>query len=161
MEEKLSGRSLALIAGAIGSLLGALLWYYIGVWVGADRLKQWSRKHGRWLTITPDEIDRSSAWFQKHGGKAVLLGRLVPAVRTFISVPAGVSGMRLGPFLTYSAIGTSVWTGFLATAGYLLESQYTAVADWVGPVSNVIIAGIVLWYVYRVITFRRKVSKDA
>lgn len=150
---------LALAAGSVGSLLGALLWYYVGAWVGADRLKHWSRRHGRWLTITPDDIDTSCAWFQQHGGKAVLIGRLVPAVRTFISVPAGVAGMPLAPFLAYSAVGTVAWTGLLAGAGFMLQSQYTAVADWMSPVSNVIIAGLLVWYLYRVATFRQKVQK--
>lgn len=149
---------LALLAGSFGSLLGAVLWYYIGAWVGADRLKRWAARHGRWLTMSPDEIDEACAWFDRHGGKAVLAGRLVPAVRTFVSVPAGVAGMSFAPFLAYTAVGTVAWTGLLAAAGYLLESEYQLVADWVGPVSDVVVAGIVAWYLYRVVTFRKRVG---
>src|SRR3546814_4934093 len=83
----------------VGSLLGAVFWYHVGLRVGSDRLKSWAARHGRWLTVTPDDIDDACAWFGRHGGKAVFLGRLVPAVRTFISVPAGVAGMPLVPFL--------------------------------------------------------------
>lgn len=145
-----------IIAGSIGSLLGALLWYYIGKGVGAERLKRWATKHGRWLTLSPKEVDQACAWFNRHGGKAVFIGRLIPAVRTLISVPAGIAGMPLAPFLLYSAAGTVLWTTLLAVAGYYLESQYDKVADWVNPVSNVVIGVIVLGYLYRVVTFRRR-----
>lgn len=147
-----------ILAGMAGSLAGAVFWYLVGSWLGAERLKRWTARHGRWLTLTPDEIDRAHAWFDQHGGKAVLLGRLVPAVRTLISVPAGLSGMRWAPFLAYSAVGTALWTGLLAVAGYLLEDQYQRVAGWLNPVSNVVLGAILLWYLYRVATFRRHAS---
>ena len=141
------------VAGTVGSLAGVLLWYYIGRWIGLERLKRWAAKHGRWLTISPEEVDEAAAWFDRHCGKAVLIGRLIPAVRTLISVPAGVAGMALMRFLTYSALGTALWTALLAAAGYLLEDQYQKVGDYLNPVSNVILGLIVLWYLYRVITF--------
>ena len=144
------------VAGTAGSLAGALLWYYIGRWIGLERLKRWAAKHGRWLTISPEALDEAAAWFNRHCGKAVLVGRLIPAVRTLISVPAGVAGMALMRFLTYSALGTALWTALLAAAGYLLEDQYQKVGDYLNPVSNVILGLIVLWYLYRVITFRRR-----
>ncbi|MDE0880597.1 MAG: DedA family protein, partial [Sphingomonas bacterium] len=126
----------------------------IGKWIGAERLKRWASRHGRWLTITPEEVDQASNWFHRHGGMAVFIGRLIPAVRTLISVPAGVAGMPLTPFLLYTILGTVIWTAFLAGAGYLLESQYQRVSNWVNPVSNVVIGLFVLWYIYRVATFR-------
>ena len=144
------------VAGTVGSLAGVLLWYYIGRWIGLERLKRWAAKHGRWLTISPEEVDEAAAWFDRHCGKAVLIGRLIPAVRTLISVPAGVAGMGLTRFLTYSALGTALWTALLATAGYLLEDQYQKVDDYLNPVSNVILGLIVLGYLYRVVTFRRR-----
>jgi membrane protein DedA with SNARE-associated domain len=149
---------IVIIAGSIGSLLGALLWYYIGKKIGADRLKRWATKHGRWLTLSPKEVDQTCAWFNRHGGKAVFIGRLIPAVRTLISVPAGIAGMPLASFLLYSAAGTILWTALLATAGYLLESQYDKVAHWMNPISNVVIGLIVLGYLYRVVRFPRRVS---
>lgn len=145
---------LAVAAGMTGSLAGAVFWYWIGLRIGAQRLKRWSDRHGRWLTLSPEEIDRSCQWFNAYGGWAVLIGRLIPGVRTFISVPAGVAGMRFLPFLAYSAIGTLVWTALLAAAGYLLESRYEQVSHWLGPVSTIVIAGIVAWYLYRVATFK-------
>ena len=144
------------VAGTVGSLAGVLLWYYIGHWIGLERLKRWAARHGRWLAISPEEVDEAAAWFNRHCGKAVLVGRLIPAVRTLISVPAGVAGMALMRFLTYSALGTALWTALLAAAGYLLEGQYQKVGDYLNPVSDVILGLIVLWYLYRVITFRRR-----
>ena len=147
---------IVIIAGSIGSLLGALLWYYIGRKIGAERLERWAAKHGRWLTLSPNEVEQSCAWFNRHGGKAVFIGRLIPAVRTLISVPAGIAGMPLGSFLLYSAAGTILWTALLATAGYLLESQYDKVAHWMNPISNVVIGLFVLGYLYRVVRFRQR-----
>ena len=109
-------------AGSAGSLAGAVLWYWVGMRIGTDRLKRLARRHGPWLTISPDEIDQSNAWFERHGGMAVMLGRLIPTVRTFISVPAGVSEMSFLKFLTYSTVGTVAWTSFPILAGYWLQS---------------------------------------
>ncbi|PJK27794.1 DedA family protein [Minwuia thermotolerans] len=147
---------LATLAGSAGSLLGALFWYGIGRWLGEhERLKRFAEGHGRWLTLTPKEIDRARDWFERHGGKAVFLGRLVPAVRTFISVPAGVARMSLARVTLYSALGTVIWTALLSGAGFLLEDQYQRVAGWANPVSNAVVALLVIWYLYRVITFRK------
>jgi membrane protein DedA with SNARE-associated domain len=131
---------IVIIAGSIGSLLGALLWYYIGKKLGAERLKRWATKYGRWLTLAPKEVDQACDWFNRHGGKAVFIGRLITAVRTLISVPAGIAGIPLASFLLYSGAGTILWTALLAMAGYFLESQYDKVAQWINPVSNVVMA---------------------
>lgn len=145
-------------AGSVGSLAGALMWYYIGLWIGKDRVCQLTQRHGRWVTMSPQEFDQADAWFTRHGGSAVFIGRLVPTVRTFISVPAGMAPMPLAKFLAYSAAGTVIWTGLLAVLGYLLESQYTLVQGWVDPASTAVIVGIAAFYLYRVVTFDRRVS---
>lgn len=144
------------LAGSVGSLAGAVFWYQIGRMLGAARLKRWAAKHGRWLTLAPAEIEQSQDWFKRHGAMAVFFGRLLPAVRTLISVPAGVAGMRWTPFLLYSCAGTVLWTTLLAAAGYVLEGQYKVVGDYVNPVSNVVVVVLVAWYIYRVVTFKRK-----
>lgn len=146
----------ALIAGSVGSVAGATIWYWIGARVGARRLKAWSARYGRWLAMSPDEIDQAVEWFHRHGGIAVLIGRVVPGIRTLISVPAGISGMPLLPFLLYSLLGTLVWTSLLLAAGYLLEAQYDNVSGWIEPVTYAVLALFVLWYIYRVATFGRR-----
>ena len=150
---------MALVAGTIGSVLGVTIWYFAGRWLGMDRLKHFSRKHGRLLTLTPQEIDQAGDWFERHGGKAVLLGRLVPAVRTLISIPAGVCGMSLVRFLVLSTIGTAIWSTVLILAGYWAGSSFDQIQKYVSPVGNVIIAAAVLYYLYRVLTFRRHVAR--
>ena len=154
------GLPMIIVSGTAGAVLGALFWYGIGRWVGSSRLKQWAARHGRWLTIAPEEVDEAAAHFREHGGRAVLIGRMIPAVRTLISIPAGVSNMALTPFLLYTTVGTVIWTSFLATAGYLLEDRYQQVAGWLNPVSNIVAAVVALWYVYRVATFGRRTSQQ-
>src|SRR5690606_32890495 len=117
------------VAGSLGTLAGALAWYYIGRRLGLERIKAFARRHGRWLTLDEDDIDSACRWFQRHGRMALVIGHLVPAVRTLISVPAGVSRMHLVPFLVASAVGTIAWTSILAAAGYVLESQYQRVEE--------------------------------
>lgn len=130
-------------------------WYGVGRWIGPERLKIFSRRHGRWLTLSPADIDRASAWFARRGWAAVLVGRLVPGVRTLISVPAGVAGMPLGPFLLTTAVGTLLWTGLFATAGYVLAEGYRDVAGWIGPAGNAVLILALGGYGYRVITFEK------
>ncbi|WP_230530869.1 DedA family protein [Microvirga roseola] len=147
-----------ILAGSIGSVAGTTVWYFLGRWIGLERLRSFAARHGRWLTLTPEELDRTQRFFERHCGKAVLIGRLIPAVRTLISVPAGIVAMGLGRFLLYSTVGTLFWVSLLAGAGYLLGSQYQAVSGWLNPITNVIIGLAVLWYLYRVITFRPKAA---
>lgn len=145
---------LVIAAGTLGSVLGALPWYAAGRWLGEDRLKRWAVRHGRWLTLSPTDVDRAQGTFGRHCGKSVLVGRLVPAVRTLISVPAGVARMPLGRFLAFSAVGSLVWTGALALAGHALDGDYARVAEYLGPVSKVVIGLIAVGYVYRVVRWR-------
>ncbi len=150
-----------ILAGTIGSLLGIIPWYYAGKLIGKRRLKHLAARHGRWLTLSPDDVDSADGWFRRHGFSAVLFGRLIPTIRTVISVPAGIAKMSLPIFLLLSAIGSLVWTSLLAGAGYLLGKNYEAVEAYVGPVSNVVLGLIVIIYIYRVVTFEAKDEPDA
>ncbi|SPJ24938.1 DedA family protein [Palleronia abyssalis] len=148
-----------LIAGSIGSLAGAVLWYWIGLKIGQRRIRKLAAKHGRWLTVSPDEFDQAQGWFDRHGGMAVFFGRLLPTVRTFISVPAGLVPMPLPRFLAYTSAGTLIWTAFLTASGYFLESQYERVQAWLNPVSTAVVVGLVAFYIWRVATYRRRVPE--
>jgi membrane protein DedA with SNARE-associated domain len=137
-------------AGTAGSLAGAYVWYAIGRAVTHDRLCAWVDAHGAWLAMVPGDVDRATGWFSRHGRWSVFFGRLVPVVRTLISVPAGFTRMPAAPFLALSALGTAVWTLALAYAGKLLGSRFHHVERWIGPVSSGIVILAVVWYVYRV-----------
>ncbi len=145
-----------LIAGTAGSVAGALPWYYAGKVYGKERLEKFADKHARWMTVTHGDIEHAMESFEKHGRKVVLFGRLIPAIRTLISVPAGLACMPMGQFLLYSTVGSLVWTGILTGAGYMLESQYERVAQYVDPVSKAILIGLLGWYLYRVATFKKR-----
>jgi membrane protein DedA with SNARE-associated domain len=145
---------LVVIAGSIGSLLGTLPWYWAGAKLGAKRLERWADRHGRWLTITGDDLQRADRWFDRHGSWAVAAGRLVPALRTVISAPAGIMGMPFGRFLLWSALGTVVWTSALAGIGQMLGDRYDEISHWLDPITIVIIAGAVIGWLWRVIRFQ-------
>ena len=134
-----------------GSLAGAALWYFVGRSIGERRLRAWVRRHGRWLTLSGSDLDSAQDWFRRHGPTAVLIGRLVPGVRTFVSLPAGFSKMPLPAFLAYSAVGTIVWTAALAYAGLALQANFTAVGDYVNIATNVIFGAAAILVIRRYI----------
>jgi membrane protein DedA with SNARE-associated domain/uncharacterized membrane protein YkvA (DUF1232 family) len=142
---------LVVLAGTLGSVLGALPWYYAGLGLGEKRVCAFAARHGRWLTLSEKEIGQAIRWFERHGRIAVLIGRLVPTVRTLISLPAGMARMKLASFLVYSSIGTLAWTAALTASGFLLESEYQRVSGYIDQVSKIIIGLIVLLYVWRVL----------
>ena len=138
-------------AGTVGSLAGATIWYEIGRRVGEKRLRAWVDRHGKWITLTANDVDRAQVWFARHGRSSVLVGRVVPAVRTFVSLPAGFARMPLASFLLYSAAGTIVWTAALAYAGVVLRANYDVVGDYVGIATNLIFVALGLLLVRRYI----------
>jgi membrane protein DedA with SNARE-associated domain len=139
-----------ILAGTFGSVLGALPLYYAGYLLGEDRLKAFADKHGRWLTISRDDLERAKKWFDQHGGLAVLICRLVPGIRSLISIPAGIAKMNMATFLSYSAIGAGLWTALLAYAGYILGAKFEKVGEYLNPASYVVLAAILLMYFIRV-----------
>lgn len=141
-------------AGTLGSLAGAWFWYALGRAIGLDRARQLAARHGRWLTLHPRDIDRGAAWFERHGAPVVLFGRMVPAIRSVISVPAGIAHMPVRRFLLYSGIGSFVWTTLLMTAGYRLGEDFDKVAVWAGPVSNGVVTLLIAGYLWRLVTFK-------
>ena len=134
--------ALVIATGSLGSLAGATIWYELGRRIGEQRIRAWVDRHGKWLTLSARDVDRSQAWFKRHGNTAVFLGRLTPGGRTFVSLPAGFSGMPIGPFLAYSALGTVVWTSALAFAGVVLQANSTLVGDYLNIVTDVLLAGL-------------------
>jgi membrane protein DedA with SNARE-associated domain len=125
----------AIIAGVLGTVLGAFPWYYLGKVLGENRIKGWIAKHGKWIGISVEELDKTQRWFQKHGKKAVLFGRLVPVIRTLVSLPAGFSNMPMAQFLIYSTLG--YWLG-------VQKLDYHLVDQYLSPVSTAIAVLLVL-----------------
>lgn len=131
-------------AASCGSLAGATFWYAVGRTVGERRLRQWIAVHGKWVALGPRDVDRAQDWFKRHGSASVCIGRVVPGVRTFVSIPAGVARMPVGRFMFYSTIGTVTWTAVLAIAGSALQSNFVVVGVHINIVSNIVLGGFVL-----------------
>jgi membrane protein DedA with SNARE-associated domain len=148
----------AVAAGVIGTVLGAFPWYYAGKLIGEQRLRHLANRYGKWLTISGKDIDKANHWFTKHGGKAVFLCRLVPGVRTLISLPAGLNAMPMLPFVVYSTIGTVLWVTLLTFLGLQLGNNYQLVDEWLAPVSKLVLVVILLAFGFW-IWKRRSASK--
>ena len=146
---------LAVVAGTVGSTLGALWWYGIGRLVGTERLRDFAGRHGHWLTLTPAQVDRADRWFDRHGVPAVMFARVIPIVRTLISVPAGVFAMDLRQFILFTAVGDAAWNGGMMMAGYLLKSRYAQVADYLEPVATTVLMIVALAYAARILRWKR------
>lgn len=146
----------AIAAGVIGTMLGAFPWYYLGKLLGEERIKRWIDQHGKWLGISADEIDKSKQWFYRHGNKAVFFCRMVPGVRTLISLPAGFSNMPMPQFLIYSTLGTLGWVMLLTFTGYLLGQNYTLVDEYLGPVSKVVLGLLIVAFIAWIVRHRKQ-----
>jgi membrane protein DedA with SNARE-associated domain len=141
----------AVLAGVIGTMLGALPWYYLGKVLGEERIKAWVDRRGKWLGISSEEVTKSQQWFYRYGTKAVFFGRLVPGIRTLISIPAGFSEMPFAPFFIFSTFGTLAWVLLLTFAGYLLGDNYPLVEEYLAPFSKIALLAIaiggVIWFI--------------
>ncbi len=151
---------LVILAGALGSLAGATFWYALGRLVDHERVKRFADRHGRWITMTRKDVEKADEWFDTYGHWAVLFGRLIPTIRTLISIPAGLSEMPVRRFLVYSGIGTAIWTTMLALVGYALGSEYSQLEHWIDPLSIAVVVLIAAIYLWRVATFRRPANRD-
>lgn len=141
----------AIAAGVIGTMVGALPWYYLGRFLGEARIKRWVDKYGGWLGFKVEDIDKSKQWFYRRGNAAVFFCRMVPGVRTLISLPAGFSNMPLPQFLIYSTLGTLGWVMLLTFAGYLLGENYELVDAYLAPVSKLVLLLLGLAFIVWVI----------
>lgn len=131
-----------ILAGTVGSILGAIILYYFGYFANEAWIRTFIRRFGRFLWVSEADLDKALNYFNRYGDSVIFFGRLVPLVRSLISIPAGMAGMPLPRFLFFTALGTAVWSGLLATAGYLLGQNWEKVLGWVEIYQNVFL-GIV------------------
>jgi membrane protein DedA with SNARE-associated domain len=143
------------LAGLLGTMVGSFLAYAVG---RGGRLELLER-HGAKLHMGPKQIARGEAWFERHGEAAVLVGRVVPVVRAFVSLPAGVARMPLGRFTVLSLIGTFPWVLGLALAGHALGGDWTSVRKGFEYVDYAVLALVVVGIVYALVR-RRRASRD-
>jgi membrane protein DedA with SNARE-associated domain len=148
-------------AGTAGAMLGNYLWYWLAIKFGKARMHVFIDKYSRWLTLDWEEVERGERLFHKHGSIIVLIARMIPTLRSLISIPAGLFGMSLRRFLVFSTIGTAGWSAALAGAGYFLGSHFEDIEQIIGPLSTVVIALIVIGYVWRLLRWKPKAPPEA
>jgi membrane protein DedA with SNARE-associated domain len=141
-------------SGTAGAMFGNIFWYWLARWVGAHRIVPFVKRFGRLLTMSVADVERAHRWFDRHGAPFVLFGRLVPTMRSLVSVPAGVMEMNFHQFVLYSTIGTAGWTALLAMAGLKLGENYTDVESYVGPVALAVLVVLAIGYLFRVVTWK-------
>lgn len=145
--------SLVIIAGTIGSVLGATPWYFLGKYWGLKRTKSIANRYGKWLTLSGKDVEQAKIWFDSRGYFATAIGRLVPGIRTYISLPAGISKMPLIPFLVYSTVGSFFWVSLLTAGGYVLGANYQTISIYLKPIASVvliaIVTGAIYWFIKR------------
>lgn len=150
----------ATIWATVGSVVGALLLYGIGAWLGRTRMY----RIADWLPLVDiEDVEKTERWFNRHGYWTVLLGRMVPIFRSLISIPAGIERMNLWLFTLFTLIGSGIWNTIFVWGGYLLGEQWHLVSDYADVFSNAVLVAVVLflvvWIVLRVLRNRRR-AKD-
>ena len=143
-------------AGTAGAMFGNIFWYLVARVIGIERFKPFIDRHGRWLTLDWYDVEKAERLFGRFGSIVVGVGRIFPTIRSVVSIPAGLLHMRLKTFLIWSTIGTTVWSSALAVAGYTLGRRFGEIERILGPLSSAIIAAIVLAYVWRQLTWRKR-----
>jgi membrane protein DedA with SNARE-associated domain len=143
-------------SGTGGAMFGNFFWYLLARVIGLQRFRPLIERYGRWLTLDWPDVEKAEVLFGRFGGLIVFFGRLLPTIRSIVSVPAGLLRMRLKTFLIWSTIGTAGWSSALAIAGYWLGSQFKDIEKVVGPISSAVVALIVVAYIWRQLTWRKR-----
>lgn len=143
---------LIIVIGVLANIVGSYIAWGVGLYVGQAAVRRWGRRVG----IREHEIDRAIRWFERRGTAAVLIGRMVPVIRTFISLPAGFAAMRPVRFGVYTTIGSIPWTAGLGIAGYYVGKNWQSVANGFHSATYVIAALIVVAIVIAIVLHFRK-----
>jgi membrane protein DedA with SNARE-associated domain len=146
---------LMILAATVGSVIGALIMYWIAAVIGDERLHAFTRKFGKWVQIREADLTRAEEWFDRHAVSAVLVGRCVPLIRSVVSIPAGFRRMKLVPYIAYTFLGSLVWNIALVGAGAMLGENWervepvVATFQWLVIVLIVAVVARLAYVVYR------------
>jgi membrane protein DedA with SNARE-associated domain len=147
-------------AASLGSVVGALFWYYVGLWIGTERLRRWTEGWGRYFGFSPKDVDRADAWFDRWGGATVFFGRMIPGIRTLVSVPAGVAEMPLARFTLYTTAGSAIWSTLLVMLGWWAGKSSKLFEQAISWMGLAVVGAIILWIAYRFWKARRRPRGD-
>lgn len=142
------------LAASLGSLAGMVPWYLAGRLFGLGRVRAVADRFGRWFTLNAEEIDLATRFFERYGPLIVLFGRLLPIIRTLISVPAGLARMPVAKFFAFSLVGILVWNTILTGGGYLLAEHYEVIEAWLDPLTYLVLGTVVAVYLWRLVTWK-------
>jgi membrane protein DedA with SNARE-associated domain len=140
----------AILAGMVGTIAGNAFWYELARAIGSARIRPLFARYGRWFAVDDKDFDKAEATLKKHGPVALFFGRLLPGIRTVISIPAGFAHIPRHVFYLWTGLGSLIWITLLCAAGYWLEDRYAQIEGWLEPLSYVVIAGIVGAYVWHI-----------
>lgn len=149
--------SLVILAGILGTIAGNMFWYELARAIGTERTKRLCERFGGWMGVRGDDLDKAEMTLRRWGPLAVFLGRIMPGIRTVISIPAGLIEMPRVVFYAWTTLGTAIWVGALTMAGFILEEGYNQFEPWIDPIGKglVLMVGVLfLWQLWRI--WRRK-----
>jgi membrane protein DedA with SNARE-associated domain len=141
-----------MIAATVGSVVGALILYFVSAAIGPERLRGFVERFGKWFGVKSLDLVRAEEWFDRRSSAAVLVGRCVPLIRSIVSIPAGFRRMKLTSFVVLTAIGSAVWNIALIGAGAVLGDQWERVGEYVGVFQWLVIAAVLLLLVRFVVS---------
>lgn len=152
---------LVVVFATLGALIGALVNYYLALWLGRPIVYKFAEsKLGRLCLLDASKIETAEKYFDKHGKSSTLIGRLVPAVRQLISIPAGLAKMNIVTFLTFTALGAGIWNTILAVLGYIAAGQSDLIDKYSHELSYILIGLGILFVAYLIFKAVRKKKKQ-
>lgn len=140
------------VAAVGGGLVGSLVFYALGYWLGTERVYLFVDRWGKWFFISRKDLQKAEGWFNRFGHASVFVGRLIPQVRSFISIPAGMTRMPLLPFMALTTIGSGIWLGFLVWIGYYFGHNYRVfmpIFDMIDILFVATVVILILFFLYR------------
>lgn len=146
----------AVLAGTAGTVVGNGVWYELARIVGADRLRPLVGRYGRWFAVSTEDMRRAEDTLRRHGAVAVFFGRMLPGIRTVISIPAGLVHLPRPLFYGWTTLGSALWIGLLAGAGYALGDRYEQVQSFIEPIGWAVLALLVGGYLHHLWRTRRR-----
>ena len=148
-----------IVSGLIGTVVGALPWYFLGKLLNEKKLSNFIDRKGKFVGISLKDLDKSRLWFEKYGVLLVFWGRLIPGIRTLISVPAGIELMPINKFLIWTSLGSLIWVIFLTSAGYLFGENYEIIGLYIDNFKIILKPIFVILILFFLISFLKKIKK--
>ena len=149
-----------IVSGLIGTVVGALPWYFLGKLLNEKKLSNFIDRKGKFVGISLKDLDKSRLWFEKYGVLLVFWGRLIPGIRTLISVPAGIELMPLNKFLIWTSLGSLIWVIFLTSAGYLFGENYEIIGSYIDNFKIILKPIFVILILFFLIRFFKKLKSN-